>query len=215
MLNDVEKLAGVGEGMIAYDDFLQEELEFLAANASIEGGYIILEGEVNHGQLQLADQVFYPGKDVCTCYKNMTHGAAFVCTAGKELTERVRFLNSKGDLIEAYIVDVLGSVIVEKAMDQIQKKLQQSMEGIGFSITNRYSPGYCEWNVAEQQKLFSFFPENFCNISLSESSLMNPVKSVSGIIGLGENVRFNQHVCHQCNSKNCLFRNRTPKSLKS
>ncbi|MCK7538940.1 MAG: hypothetical protein MZV63_52410 [Marinilabiliales bacterium] len=47
-------------------------------------------------------------------------------------------------------------------------------------ITNRFSPGYCGWDVAEQHKLFSFFKDNFCGITLTESALMNPVKSVSG-----------------------------------
>ena len=205
-LNDIEKLARIGEGMITYDDFLQKELELLSKDASVEGGYVILEGEVNSDHLTLADKVFYPGKDVCKFYKNMTHAAVFVCTAGKEISERVKFLNSKGDLIEAYILDVLGSVIVEKAMDQIQEKLQNSMKKKGISITNRYSPGYCDWNVLEQQKIFSLFPINFCNVTLNESCLMQPAKSVSGIIGLGPKVKFHQHVCHLCNSINCLYR---------
>ena len=139
----------------------------------------------------------------------MSHGAVFVCTAGPEINDRAKELNDKGELVEAYLIDILGSVMVEKAMDKIQEALRERMTVEGLKITNRYSPGYCDWNVSEQKMLFSFLPEKFCDITLSESCLMHPTKSVSGIIGIGEHVKFDKHVCHACSSVNCLYRNTT------
>jgi hypothetical protein len=75
-----------------------------------------------------------------------------------------------------------------------------------MKITNRYSPGYCDWNVGEQHKLFSFFPDNYCGIRLTPSALMDPVKSVSGIIGIGENVKRNDYTCRVCDMKDCIYR---------
>jgi cobalamin-dependent methionine synthase I len=73
-------------------------------------------------------------------------------------------------------------------------------------ITNRYSPGYCDWPVKDQQKLFSFFPEKFCGIRLSESSLMYPIKSLSGMIGIGSLVSYQLYPCDSCKDENCQYR---------
>ncbi|MFN2335640.1 MAG: hypothetical protein ABR560_01615, partial [Bacteroidales bacterium] len=60
-------------------------------------------------------------------------------------------------------------------------------------------------------KLFSFFKDNFCAITLTDSALMNPVKSVSGLIGIGRDVRYTSYQCHICDNKNCIYRNRKTK----
>ena len=77
-----------------------------------------------------------------------------------------------------------------------------------LTLTNRYSPGYCNWDVSEQYKLFSFFPKEFCGIKLSDSALMQPIKSVSGIIGAGRQVQKREYRCGICSQKNCIMRNR-------
>ncbi len=78
----------------------------------------------------------------------------------------------------------------------------------GLHVTNRYSPGYCGWSVAEQGMLFSFLPKNFCDIRLTESSLMIPLKSVSGIIGIGKELRRKGYKCDFCDIANCLRSNK-------
>ena len=80
------------------------------------------------------------------------------------------------------------------------------MEQAGLKITNRYSPGYCGWDTREQHKLFSLLPENSCGIRLTESALMLPIKSVSGFIGVGANVRFNPYTCKMCDAEFCVYR---------
>jgi len=37
---------------------------------------------------------------------------------------------------------------------------------------------------------------------------MKPVKSVSGIIGIGRDVKYAPYQCHACEDKNCIYRNR-------
>jgi len=80
------------------------------------------------------------------------------------------------------------------------------MKIIGLKVSNRYSPGYCTWDVSEQKKLFSFFPDRFAGITLSDSSLMNPIKSVSGIAGIGKDIKHLGYVCDNCTVVDCVFR---------
>jgi len=206
-LEDVEELAHLGDDMPFYRIFLKEELERLKNKESVEGGYVIKKGCVLEDSIQVEDLLFETGRDINKHFRNATYFAVFVCTAGNEISERAKELSAEGQLLEGYIVDVLGSVIVEKAMDKMQEALKIQMEERVLHISNRYSPGYCAWDVHEQKKLFSFFSEGFCHVKLSDSCLMQPIKTVSGMIGIGEKVKFHKHVCHACNSVNCIYRN--------
>ena len=168
------------------------DIKFLEQEKSVQAGDMVFDvKKIVYGQLKKSDSV-----------------AVFVCTAGEEPGKRSRKEMKEGDLLKGYIYDVVGSEIVEAAADLMQDALKTTMESSGRRITNRYSPGYCDWNVSEQHKLFQLIPDNFCGVTLTESALMDPVKSVSGFIGIGENVRFNKYTCNLCDSKNCIYRNK-------
>ena len=132
--------------------------------------------------------------------------AIFLCTAGKEIGIRSKRAMQERDFLKGYIYDVVGSEIVEAAADLMQAELEKSVVDSGKKITNRYSPGYCGWDVAEQYKLFQLIPDNYCGIKLTPSALMDPVKSISGIIGIGENVKSNPYTCTLCDMKDCIYR---------
>ena len=138
--------------------------------------------------------------------KRATRLVIFVCTAGNKISERSKQLMDEGDLLNGYVFDSFGSLVVETAMDLIQNNLKEKLLSSKLNITNRYSPGYCGWDIAEQQKLFSMLPEKFCGIELNDSCLMSPIKSVSGIIGIGESVKFSSYTCNICDSQNCIYR---------
>jgi len=130
----------------------------------------------------------------------------FLCTAGEEIGIRSRKAMKERDLLKGYVYDVVGSEIVEAAADLMQNELKIAAGAEGFSITNRYSPGYCGWSVSEQHKLFKLLPYNYCGIRLTESALMDPVKSVSGIIGIGKDVKLNPYTCKMCDMHDCIYR---------
>jgi ethanolamine utilization microcompartment shell protein EutS len=132
--------------------------------------------------------------------------AVFLCTAGEETGIRSRHEMQNGDLLKGYVYDVIGSEIVEAAADMMQNELDSSISSGGNRTTNRFSPGYCGWDVAEQHKLFQLMPDNFCGIRLTESALMDPVKSISGFIGVGKNVMRLPYTCSFCDMKECFYR---------
>jgi cobalamin-dependent methionine synthase I len=96
---------------------------------------------------------------------------------------------NNNEMLHGYIYHIYGSLAVENAMELIQNNLKFEMAKTGSEISNRYSPGYCRWTVAEQKKLFSLLPPEFCGITLSDSCLMQPIKSISGFIGIGPKIR--------------------------
>ena len=132
--------------------------------------------------------------------------ALFICTAGVEYEAYQQRLKEQGDMVRVFIADALGSVIAEKCADQMEKALQESIDKLGWKHTNRFSPGYCGWHVSQQQLLFPLFQGHTCGVTLTDSSLMVPIKSVSGIIGLGASVRKLDYTCGLCDFKQCYKR---------
>lgn len=188
------------------DDVLDRAYDF----CQIEGGYVITRSaDFDRGNYALLvdSQSFDVKKTVFQQLKNAKSIAVFACTAGNEIIEKSRELMKEGELLKGYVYDVFGSLVVEEAMDRIQSALRSKMQEKGLKITNRYSPGYCGWDVSEQKKLFSLLPEKFCGIELTDSCLMRPIKSVSGIIGIGKSVKFNEYTCNLCDEDDCLYRN--------
>jgi hypothetical protein len=138
--------------------------------------------------------------------KKSDSAALFLCTAGDEIGTRSKKSMKDGDLLKGYVYDVVGSEAVEAAADLMQDQLEREMKSLGRATTNRFSPGYCGWLVVEQHKLFQLMPDNFCGINLTPSALMIPMKSVSGIIGTGQNVKRAPYTCSFCDMKDCIYR---------
>ena len=132
--------------------------------------------------------------------------ALFICTAGVAYEAYQQRLKERGDMVRVFIADALGSVIAEKCADQMEKALQESIDKLGWKHTNRFSPGYCGWHVSQQQLLFPLFQGHTCGVRLTDSSLMVPIKSVSGIVGLGKDVRHLDYTCGLCDFKQCYKR---------
>jgi hypothetical protein len=156
----------------------------------------------------LVNEVFFnTGKIITGQLRRAESLAVFICTAGPGIGSCTKRLMDEADFLKAYIYDMIGSQAADGAADLMQEKLSVLAGNRGQRITNRYSPGYCGWHLSAQQELFSLIPDNHCGVSLSESSLMQPIKSVSGIIGIGKDVRFNQYTCELCDQQNCIYRN--------
>lgn len=152
------------------------------------------------------------GKIIARQLRGSQRYAFFVATAGKEFGDYFEEISSSGDMVKAFIADAIGSVIAEKTADKMELSLEALIAPAGWRHTNRFSPGYCGWHVSDQQKLFQLFPNGRpCGITLTQSSLMLPIKSVSGVLGLGENVRKLEYSCGLCDLKQCYKRKQPPR----
>jgi len=149
---------------------------------------------------------FHLGSIISRQLKGSTAYAFFIATAGTEYEDYQQQMKQQGDEVRVFIADALGSVIVERCADVMERQLQASIDKLSWHHTNRFSPGYCGWPVSEQQELFPLFGGHTCGVRLTEGSLMVPIKSVSGIIGLGAGVSWKGYTCHLCDYDKCYKR---------
>ena len=132
--------------------------------------------------------------------------ALFVTTAGNSFDWWIKSKASGGDVLAEYLCSSIGSVIADKVADVIQEEISNLALGNGKGITNRYSPGYCSWNIREQRGIFDLLPADKIGVTLTPSFLMKPIKSVSGIIGIGPEKIPGPYMCDLCNMTNCLVK---------
>ena len=208
---EISSVLGYGDGPLPapFDEYVKMALYDAKYLTDIRCAYTILEDvkiDYKRYRLLAGKQELNVGKAVCSELKGAERLAFYVCTAGKTICEKSASLLQGNDPVLGYVYDVLGSIITEAAGDRTQSFLKSESLTNGDQLTNRYSPGYCQWPVSDQPKLFSFFHENICGISLTDSSLMHPAKSISGIIGIGKNVKYRTYVCTLCSSSNCIYR---------
>lgn len=173
-----------------------------------QGGYLSIPAVPADAKDEIATESsrFLTGRTITKMLRGSETYAFFVASAGYGPEELSRKLINEGNYLEGYIADLVGSAIAESVAIIIHDHIKTEAEKNGLKVSNRYSPGYCGWEVVEQQKLFSLFPEGCCGITLSESSLMSPIKSVSGIVGTGASVSFRDYTCEICSMKTCIFR---------
>jgi hypothetical protein len=188
---------------------IRSVLPTLGSVVEASGGFRIIEYirvSVPDGVLFCGDVEFAVERMIASQLRDCTAVAVFTVTAGAELERWSKERTDDEDILTGYILDVIGSEVAECAVQWLEEKLDAFLRPQALGSTTRYSPGYCGWNVSEQKKLFSLLPENFCGISLTESSLMLPIKSVSGIIGVGPSAKKEGYLCSACEDEDCLYR---------
>jgi len=191
------------------EELIERILPQLSKRCAIRAGYRVLDAKKPNNRydgLYVGGTFFSTQKIVAGRMKNAEQAACFVCTIGPNMEAWARQLVREGDTVMGHLVDTVATVAVENAADTLHEHLGRKMREQGLRVTNRYSPGYCGWSVSEQHALFSFFPVDFCEVTLTESALMKPMKSVSGMIGIGRAVKYAGYSCKRCRMIDCTYR---------
>ena len=134
--------------------------------------------------------------------------AVFVLTIGNHLEEMSCRLAEDGLMLQAAVLDAIGSVAVESVANFVQDKIGAIAHAQGLSISQRFSPGYCDWDISQQKMVFGALNGKSEGIYLTDGYLMIPRKSISGIIGIGpsnDGVE-NYNPCQDCKRHDCSGR---------
>jgi hypothetical protein len=134
--------------------------------------------------------------------------AAAVCTIGDELERRAAELWESRELPLAAMLDSVGSGAVESLAEYVNDLLCQEAIPLGLPVTNRVSPGYGSWDVAQQRVLFDVCPGDAIGVSLNEACFMTPVKSISLLAAAGAGARVDHYFsqCARCWMRDCAYR---------
>ena len=109
--------------------------------------------------------------------------ALFAVTLGEEISDRISTYFDAGELAEGYILDQVASFAADELAGIAGRRFQVDNTRDDLAVLP-YSPGYCGWHVSGQRALFDHLRPDEIGISLNDSCLMHPIKSVSGVLVL-------------------------------
>jgi hypothetical protein len=126
-----------------------------------------------------------------------------VMTVGPRLEEAA----DRSDMLERYYLDAIANLILAEARLQLIRHL---CDRFAIEKLSWMSPGSLqEWPIEEQRPLFSLLPgvEDRLGVHLTESCLMLPRKSVSGIYFPSETTFFSCRLCprERCENRKARY----------
>ena len=138
----------------------------------------------------------------------------FAATLGTPLSERIASLFDDGSLALATMLDAAASEATELAGVHLDRMMLRMAREARLADENtralRYSPGYCGWNLTGQRALFAALDAGEVGLTLTDSCLMEPLKSMSGVIVLGpadvHEFDDNYAFCSTCRTHDCRRR---------
>jgi len=147
-------------------------------------------------------------------YPQADHLVLFAITMGSGISQRITELFDRNDFAIGSMLDTVASLAADKSVAllerHITKKLIEKKMTKNSSMVLSYSPGYCGWNISAQKKLFLYLHPEQIGISLNESCLMTPLKSVTGVLIDGNknihNFENSFSFCYNCKAQTCLER---------
>ena len=137
--------------------------------------------------------------------------ALFVATVGGGVTARIRDLFGRNEPALAAMLDSVASAAADRLASLLEARCLET-EGGGANGTRvlAYSPGYCGWHVTGQRALFAALDPGEIGVTLNASCLMDPLKSVSGVLVAGPAGihRFapTYPFCPECRDESCRAR---------
>ena len=155
----------------------------------------------------LAGTQFRPeGRDVPALLEDCSQAVLMAVTLGSE-TERLLLSAQARSMGDAVILDAAAGAAVENVCDNLCRDLE-----VRFApryLTDRFSPGYGDFPFSQQRAFFDLLDiTRRIGVSLTESGLMLPQKSVTALLGIADTPQEHRHRgCASCRLfETCAFR---------
>ena len=140
--------------------------------------------------------------------------ALFAVTIGGAITDQITRRFDDDDPAGATMLDAAASEGTERAAEYLEALYRGRLENEGrFNAGSGmmpFSPGYCGWHVSGQKRLFGYLKPEEINIHLNDSCLMQPLKSISGVLTAGPRKIFSFPddfpFCDACRTHSCRAR---------
>lgn len=141
-------------------------------------------------------------KNLASNLKGSESVILFAATVGVEI-DRLIAKYGRISPSKALIFQAIGAERIEALCDKFCIDISNEYN---ISTKARFSAGYGDLPLSSQKDIFAvLLPEKHIGLTLNDSLLMSPSKSVTAIVGLGGEKK-QKNKCYGCNMKNCAFR---------
>ncbi|MBQ6361781.1 MAG: Vitamin B12 dependent methionine synthase activation subunit [Lachnospiraceae bacterium] len=155
----------------------------------------------------LLQDVLLPGKAIKRNLDGCRESLAFAATVGPAVDRRIAMLKYR-EPAKALIMDAAASAAVEAFCDEINDAWEKDALAEGKFLRPRFSPGYGDLPISVQKDLLRLLDAaHLAGITLTDSMMMIPRKSVSAVIGIADEcTQREKSGCAACGKRDCTFR---------
>ncbi len=165
--------------------------------------YRVMPIKNQNGFISLEGALPFKSKILALSLSSCDKAAVFLLTLGYEVDRMIlKQMNKRPNY--GLILDAAASAATESTAKYLRNLINYELN-IREVTTRHYSPGYCDWPVSEQDKIFKLLPSEIIDVDLSKIALMSPRKSLSGVIGISAKNQI-RNACTKCIKTQCFHR---------
>lgn len=141
-------------------------------------------------------------KNLCGCER----ATLFAATVGLGI-DRLIAKYANVSPAKALLFQAIGAERIEALCDRLCGELAAEKAKAGLYPRPRFSPGYGDFPLERQREFFGLLdcPRKI-GLTLTDSLLMSPTKSVTAVVGWSELPKSSARGCASCNKKDCDFK---------
>lgn len=167
--------------------FIDETISLGLALCRNQGaaGRFALKGDNTTGSVVLKDGTSMGSRQLAKMLQK-SHEVLFMAgTAGPEITDRIGLEMEQGNAATAIVLDAVASLSADMILDRIMDIFNKVLQKEGRQLTGRrYSPGFGDLPLNNQAVIFRLLGLERLHLSLNESMMLSPEKSVLAIAGI-------------------------------
>lgn len=140
-----------------------------------------LLGENDAQNITFAD-VTFTSRDLYHNLHDCTQVTLFAATIGPQIDALIRRTQAF-DPVKASIMQATGAMYIEQFVDLLNKQIENEAASQGLLTRPRYSPGFGDVPLAIQKDFFRLLPCQKIGLTLMDTLIMAPEKSVTAFVG--------------------------------
>ena len=142
-------------------------------------------------------------KNLATALFGAKSALIFACTVGigiDRLIKKYTEINPS----RALVLQALGAERVETFIDVFIADYEKTH---GVKLSPRFSAGYGDLPLAAQKDIFGLLnPQKYLGLTLNDSLIMSPSKSVTAFAGVNDDCQNEEFKCKKCGKNDCEYR---------
>ena len=180
------------------------DMVYLKLRNEVQARHVLLKSKVQVDKegVTLANGVRFTSRDLAAHIKGCEEVLLLGATLGSRVDAAIRRL-ALGSVAEGAAAQAVAASLIESYCDEVQAKADTG----SLAQQPRFSPGYGDWDLAEQRLIFPVLNcAKLIGLTLTDGCMMAPSKSVTAVIGLSDDVQCVWNKCMTCGNINCPYR---------
>ena len=144
---------------------------------------------------------------ICRHLAEAEEVAVMAVTVGSAVEEAIDSAFSAGEYSRALLLDAAATTATEACADYLNRTVTAEAKKRGLYTAFRFSPGYGDWDITVQDDIVRLSEGDSIGITVTESSMLIPRKSVTAVIPLrAQKAEALAHGCSACTYQKCPSR---------